>query len=122
MENLAENEAVKDTEPSSQDSALEDPFYTKRDRTSTEPQSSIVSQEANGLGIEPTSPEAENIPNFDEPPSPAISEDEATKQLYANLNAFLEQESKSAVAEVPPSPQPESQNRQSVTMPGAFNF
>lgn len=115
VENLTENETRKATELSSQDLASDDPFYTEKDAP-------VLSQEANGLAIEHTTPETENSPILDEAPSPAVSEDEAAKQLHANLDAFLEQERKIAVGEAPSPPELESQNRQSVTMPGAFDF
>lgn len=115
-----ESETTTDTPLGDQEPALEDPFYTNKDRTSV--YSTIEPQQAGGLGIGNTSYEAEAPATADEPPSPAMSEDEATKQLHANLNAYLEQDSKAAAAEASPQPQAETHQAESITMPGAFEF
>lgn len=115
-------ESPNDGKPITQDSALEDPFYTKNDQRSNEPAIPTGPHESNGLGMDHISTEDEITPEADEPPSPAVSEDEATKQLYANLNAFLEREGHATAAEATPQSPTENQNRQSVTMPGAFDF
>ena len=122
MEQHPDSKNSNDGKAIAQDSALEDPFYTNNDQSPSEPASPTRPNSSNGLGIEHIPIEAESKPLSDEPPSPAVSEDEATKQLYANLNDFLERDGHAVAAEATPKSPIEDQNRQSVTMPGAFDF
>ena len=119
---LPESKSPNDGKPITQDTALEDPFYTNTEQKASEPAVPRRPHDSNGLGIEHISIETELKPPADEPPSPAVLEDEATKQLYANLNAFLEREGHVGATEATSQSPTESQNRQSVTMPGAFDF
>lgn len=116
-----EHDVSNDTQSSSHEPMLDDPSPMHKDRTSV--YSNTEPAQNDGLGIENASSELEAPPIVHEPPSPAMSEDEATKQLHANLNAYLEQDSsKPVVAEIAPPPQSEKPSRQSIAMPGTFEF
>lgn len=121
VERLQRGKTTPDTIPSAQEPTLDDPFYTKRDPTFVySPDDSI---QARGLGIENASTDIDRPPAVNgplPPSSPALSGDEATQQLHANLNAYLTQDSKSPA--IASQPQVDSQSRQSITMPGAFEY
>ena len=123
VERLQRSQTAIETNPSAQKPTLDDPFYTKSDRTSV--YSTVDLHQARGLGIENASSEADAVPVANEsssPPSPAMSEDEATEQLHANLNAYLQQDSKSPIIGVASQQQVDNQGGQSITMPGAFEY
>ena len=120
VERLQEGKTTTDTIPSAQEPTLDDPF---RDRTSV--YSTIDSIQATGLGIENASSEVDGPPVANEPlspPPPAMLEDEATQQLHANLNAYLEQDSKSPVVGAALQAQVDNHSRQSIMMPGSFEY
>ncbi len=86
-ENPQEHEISSDTQSSSHEQTLDDPSPMHKDRTSV--YSNIEPVQTDGLGIENASPELDAPSVVHEPPSPAMSEDEATKQLHLHHSAHI---------------------------------